>query len=110
MGFHTGRAVQRARVWSLSRDAYRSALGDAATSGRSDRVAFLKKVELFGMLSDHALAKVASALTEKTYARGATLVREGDTGDATRPDEWSVDGGTGTSARSGRGTAVACRQ
>ena len=53
------RAVARAKVWSLSRTAYRTALGDAAHADRSGRLTFLESVDLFKILSRHSLEKLS---------------------------------------------------
>ncbi|EGB09612.1 hypothetical protein AURANDRAFT_12971, partial [Aureococcus anophagefferens] len=78
----TARCVVRAKVWSLTRSRYRSTLGAAAHASRKGRVEFLRSVELFKILSDTALEKLAGALTEKVYAGGAVLIKEGEVGDA----------------------------
>jgi CRP-like cAMP-binding protein len=51
------------------------------TLGEIDRMLFLRRVPLFAELVPEDLQRLAATATERLYAAGEALVREGDVGD-----------------------------
>ena len=45
-----------------------------------ERVLFLRKVEMFANIDEDALVELASAMQEREFSAGATIIREGDPG------------------------------
>ena len=63
-------------------DVYHAELPVRNLDTRSDRVALLRKVDLWGVLSLEQVSTLAAGLQERTVRRDEVVVRAGDTGDS----------------------------
>lgn len=69
-------------LWALDRVTFRRILMDGAFRKRRMYEGFLKEVPLLEGLDSYERNKVADALESVTYPKGATIIHEGDVGDA----------------------------
>jgi len=77
----TIRSTERCVLWSLDMRTFHRLAIRRHKAGARGRVEFLRKVKLLAHVGDTQLAKIADALTEVAYAKGARIITEGETGD-----------------------------
>lgn len=69
-------------LWALDRVTFRRILMDSAFQRRRMYESFLEEVPLLSTLTLYERSKIADALDTKKYPPGATIIREGDPGEA----------------------------
>ncbi|KAL1995085.1 hypothetical protein VTN49DRAFT_1272 [Thermomyces lanuginosus] len=72
----------KSTLWALDRVTFRRILMDSAFQRRRMYEAFLEEVPLLSSLKPYERSKIADALDTIKYPAGATIIREGDPGDA----------------------------
>lgn len=72
----------KSTLWALDRITFRRILMDSAFQRRRMYEAFLEEVPLLSSLKPYERAKIADALEPIKYPAGATIITEGDPGDA----------------------------
>ncbi|KAJ5167857.1 cAMP-dependent protein kinase regulatory subunit [Penicillium canariense] len=72
----------KSTLWALDRITFRRILMDSAFQRRRMYEAFLEEVPLLSSLKPYERAKIADALDAIKYPAGATIISEGDPGDA----------------------------
>jgi cGMP-dependent protein kinase len=70
-----------AHLWVLKRTAFQAVMVEHGLRKRSQVLNFLKTVKLFSDLSEESLSKVVDVSSEREYAAGEYIVREGAKGD-----------------------------
>lgn len=69
-------------LWALDRVTFRRILMDYTFTRRRMYEKFLAEVPLLSSLNDYERAKIADALESCKFPKGATIIREGDAGEA----------------------------
>ena len=69
-------------LWALDRVTFRRILMDSAFQRRRMYESFLEEVPLLSTLTLYERSKIADALDTQKYPPGATIIREGDPGEA----------------------------
>jgi cAMP-dependent protein kinase regulator len=69
-------------LWALDRLTFRRILMDSTFARRRMYESFLEEVPLLASLTPYERAKIADALDTQKFAPGATIIREGDPGEA----------------------------
>lgn len=72
----------KSTLWALDRITFRRILMDSAFQRRRMYEAFLEEVPLLSSLKPYERSKIADALDASKYPAGATIISEGDPGDA----------------------------
>ncbi|KAJ5683355.1 cAMP-dependent protein kinase regulatory subunit [Penicillium macrosclerotiorum] len=72
----------KSTLWALDRITFRRILMDSAFQRRRMYEAFLEEVPLLSSLKPYERSKIADALDTIKYPAGATIITEGDPGDA----------------------------
>lgn len=72
----------KSTLWALDRITFRRILMDSAFQRRRMYEAFLEEVPLLSSLKPYERSKIADALDAIKYPAGATIIKEGDPGDA----------------------------
>lgn len=67
-------------LYSLDRECFNNIVKDSAMKRRNKYDAFLSKVELLQELDQYERSKICDCLIPQTYAAGANIITEGDTG------------------------------
>jgi cAMP-dependent protein kinase regulator len=67
-------------IWKLDRNTFNHIVKDAAMDKREKYEEFLEKVPLFSTMEPYERQKLADAFTEKAYAPGDYIIREGEEG------------------------------
>ncbi|KAL2000033.1 hypothetical protein VTN02DRAFT_3645 [Thermoascus thermophilus] len=75
-------ADPKSTLWALDRITFRRILMDSAFQRRRMYEAFLEEVPLLSSLKPYERSKIADALDTIKYPAGATIIAEGDPGDA----------------------------
>ncbi|KAJ5683912.1 cAMP-dependent protein kinase regulatory subunit [Penicillium maclennaniae] len=75
-------STEKSTLWGLDRITFRRILMDSAFQRRRMYEAFLEEVPLLSSLKPYERAKIADALDTIKFPAGATIIAEGDPGDA----------------------------
>jgi cAMP-dependent protein kinase regulator len=75
-------STEKSTLWGLDRITFRRILMDSAFQRRRMYEAFLEEVPLLSSLKPYERAKIADALDAIKFPAGATIINEGDPGDA----------------------------
>lgn len=67
-------------LWKLDRDTFNHIVKDAAQRRRDKYEEFLKKVPIFETMEPYERSKLADAFSEKKFAQGEFVIREGEPG------------------------------
>jgi len=77
----TVKAKTDAVCWAIDRFTFRNILKDVSQAATKTNAEFLKKVKLLQALTQAERNKIAEALEEKVFAKGSTIIKQGDHGD-----------------------------
>lgn len=77
----TCQAAVKTILWKVDQSTFRLLLARQAVSREETLVGWLKKVPLFGTLSDAQIRKFGETLTPVKFSAGERIVNKGDTGD-----------------------------
>jgi len=72
----TAIAVRDCRMWTLSRQFFRSAMMTSSSNQSDKLVRFLSKIQLFHELDAQSLLSLARSVTKKTYEDNELIVRQ----------------------------------
>jgi len=74
-------AAEDSQVWTVTRQAFRSALRNRDQTESSNRIGFLKTVKQFSTLRNQQFVLLSQACTSGRYNKGTVIFKEGDMGD-----------------------------
>ena len=78
----TIRSTAASQLFILDLRTFRMVLAQANENGLMAKVNFLRRVKLLKGLGDNQITRIAGALTEETFRKGAYVIKQGDIGDA----------------------------